>query len=108
MINDAVEAMFSDVLGWPFEAMHPEYGVPTAEFNVRFKTACRHGDQLILGVQLKRVGRSSLSLTTTARRSKQVCFEADQVLVCVGSDGRPTPWPEGVRAKINSLMEPKT
>ena len=108
MINDVVEAMFTDAFGWPFEAMHPEYGVPTAEFNVRFKTPCRHGDQLVLGVDLKRLGRSSLSLTTTARRAEQVCFEADQLLVCVNHNGRPTSWPETVRAKIISLMETAT
>ena len=45
MINDAVEALFSDMLGWPFEKMHPDSGVPTAEFKVRFKVPCRQGDQ---------------------------------------------------------------
>ena len=105
MINDAVEAMFGDVLGWPFETMHPAYGVPTAEFKVQFKAPCRQGDQLVLELDLKRLGRSSLSLRTTARCHELVCFEADQVLVCVGRDGRPTSWPDDVRTKINSLME---
>lgn len=108
MINDAVEALFSAALDWPFETIHPQHGVPTAEFNVRFKAACRHGDALVLGIELTRLGRSSLSLRTVARRDAEVCFEADQVLVCVDQDGRPTPWPEDVRAKINALMETTT
>lgn len=108
MINDAVEAMFSEVLDWPFETMHPENGVPTAEFNVRFKAPCRHGDQLVLDVNLEQLGRSSLSLNTTARRDEQICFEAEQILVCVGRDGRPVVWPDDVRTKINSLMETTT
>ena len=105
MINDAVEAMFDDLLGWPFETMHPKNGVPTAAFDVRFKAPCRHGETLVLGLEITRLGRSSLNVTTTARRGHQVCFEADQVLVCVGSEGRPVSWPEPVRGRINALME---
>jgi len=108
MINDAVEAMFSEILDWPFETMHPENGVPTAEFKVRFKAPCRHGDQLVLDVEMKRLGRSNLSLTTTARRDEHICFQADQVLVCVDRNGRPASWPDDVRNKINSLMETAT
>jgi 4-hydroxybenzoyl-CoA thioesterase len=108
MINDAVEAMFSDLLGWPFESMHPANGVPTAEFKVRFKAPCRHGDQLDLCLTLQRLGGSSLSLTTEARKVDQICFVADQVLVCVGADGRPVAWPKPVRDKINEIMETPT
>ena len=105
MINDAVEALFSDLLDWPFEMMHPDSGVPTAEFKVRFKVPCRHGDQLKLGIQITQLGRASLSLTTRALKDKTVCFEADQVLVCVGPEGRPVSWPKSVRQKITTLME---
>ncbi|MEM9578580.1 MAG: thioesterase family protein [Pseudomonadota bacterium] len=105
IINDAVEAMFSEALGWPFEEIHPEAGVPTAAFNVRFKAPCRHGDHLVLRLELTRLGGSSLSLTTRAMRQDTLCFEADQTLVCVGAEGRPVPWPGPVRARIKELME---
>lgn len=105
MISDAVESLFSDVLGWPFESMHPDASVPTASFNVRFKQPCRHGDQLELRVTLTHLGRSSLSLTTQATRAQQMCFEAEQVLVCVDDKGRPAPWPEHVASKIKDVME---
>ena len=105
MINDAVEAMFSDLLGWPFEAMHPDAGVPTAAFDVAFKSPCRHGDLLELRLTLTRLGRTSLSLTTRALRGDVLCFEAEQTLVCVGRDGRPRAWPDAVRATIEKLME---
>ena len=108
MINDAVEAMFRDVLEWPFEDMHPDAGVPTAALNVRFKRPCRHGDQLELCLELTRLGGTSLSLTTRAMRQGTLCFEADQTLVCVGPDGRPVAWPEHVHAKIKELMETTT
>ena len=105
MINDAVEALFADVLGWPFEAMHPEHGVPTAAMNVQFKAPCRHGDRLALQVTVKAIGASSLTLKTQAIADETLRFEADHTLVCVGPEGRPTRWPEGVRQKIHGLME---
>lgn len=104
MINDAVEALFGDVLCWPLDEMHPEAGVPTAAFNVRFLHPCRHGDQLDLQVTFDRLGRSSLTLTTRAMRGDTPCFEAEQVLVCV-KGGAPSPWPDPVRRKITELME---
>lgn len=82
MINDAVELLSSDILGWPFETMHPDAGVPTVSFNMRFKQPCRHGNQLDLCVTLTHVGRSSLSLTTQATRAQQMPFKAKQVLQC--------------------------
>lgn len=105
MINDAVEALFSDVLNWPFEYMHPNAGVPTAAFNVRFKKPCRHGDYLELCLRFTRLSETSLTLITQAMKSDVLCFEADQTLVCVNGEGRPAPWPAHVRAKINALIE---
>lgn len=105
MINDAVEALFSDVLDWPFETMHPDAGVPTAAFNVRFRTPCYHGDHLDLCLTLTRLGRTSLSLTTRAMKAGTLCFEAEQTLVCVNDAGRPAAWPAHVTKKIQDLME---
>ncbi len=105
MLNDAVEALFAEALGWPFERIHPDHGVPTAELRFRFLKPCRHGDMLVLKIFLKRLGRSSLSLETRAMRGADLCFEAEQTLVCVGPDGRPAPWPDEVRARIEKTME---
>lgn len=105
MINDAVEAMFAELLDWPFETLHGAGAVPTAEFNVRFKSPARHGDQLILGLTLNRLGRSSLALTTRAMCADRLVFEADQVLVCTGPTGKPTAWPADIHAKITAVME---
>ncbi|WP_264214324.1 acyl-CoA thioesterase [Leisingera thetidis] len=107
MLNDAIEAMFSELLEWPFEAIHEQNAVPTAELNVRFRAPCRHGDQLELRCTLNHVGRTSLSLTTQAvgASAGDLRFEVDQRMVFTGPDGRPAPWPEAVRAKLNRLME---
>ncbi len=108
MISDAVDALFNDPLGWPFHDMHPEAGVPTTAFNRRSRLPCRHGDLLQLMRELTRLGKWSLSLTTRAFRRDVLCFEADQTLVCVGSEGQPMSWPADVRARIENLMEAST
>lgn len=105
ILNDAVEAFFAARLAWPFETLHPDHGVPTAALSLRFQKPCRHGDHLQLRLQVVKLGRSSLTLQTCAMRGEEECFVADQTLVCVGADGRPTPWPARVRARITKMTE---
>lgn len=105
ILNDAVEAFFAARLAWPFETLHPDYGVPTAALSFRFRKPCRHGDHLQLRLHLAKLGHSSLTLQTCAMRGVEECFFADQTLVCVDADGHPTPWPDPVRARVTKLME---
>lgn len=107
MMNDAVEAMFAEKLGWPFEAMHPDGGVPTAEITTRFRAPCRQGDRLELQLTITRVGRTSLGLATrgVGAGKGDLRFEADQTLVCIGADGRPAPWPDPVRHELTEMTE---
>ena len=105
MINDAVEAMFNDLLGWPFETMHAEYGVPTIAINIEFKAPSVHGDHLILQISILEIGRTSLSLNICALAKDTIRFEANHTLVCINSNGKPVQWPEKIRQKVNTLME---
>jgi len=105
MLNDAVEALFADVLLWPFEDIHPTGGVPTVAIDVVFKAPSRHGDQLILEIALKSLGRTSLGLQTTALAGDQVRFVANHTLVLVDGTGRPAPWPDAMRQKITEQMD---
>ncbi len=105
MINDAVEAMFDKVFDWPFEVIHQSGAVPTKSFEVDFKRPCRHGDMLRLDVSLKALGRTSLTLETRAMAGDDLRFVARQVLVHVGPDGRPAPWPENIQSTITRVME---
>lgn len=105
IINDAVEALFSDLIGWPFEDMHNGSGVPTATIGVDFTAPSRHGDQIELGITIVKLGRSSMVLKTVAMAGDEIRFIADHVLVCINEQGRPRSWPDPVRAKINDIME---
>ncbi len=107
IINDAVEAMFAELIGWPFADMVAEGGgVPTARLNVDFTAPCRLGDRIVLEISIERLGRSSMGLQIVARAgAAEQRFAVSQVLVCTGPDGRPRDWPGPVRARIASIME---
>lgn len=105
LLNDAVETFFAEKLDWPFEQMHPEAGVPTAQFSMQFKAPSFHGDLLNVQITVQRVGRASLQLETSAFCEVEIRFTADQTLVCIDAKGRPQPWPADVRDKLKKLME---
>lgn len=99
MINDCVEAFF-DHLGHPFETLHKTGAVPTAEISTRFTAPSRHGNLLRLGLDVTRLGRSSLGLTLTAQCAGETRFTASSTLVYITPEGRPAPWPEALRASL--------
>lgn len=95
MINDCVEAFFSEVLLYPFEEMHGTHGVPTASITAQFRAPSRHGDQLILTLDVLRMGRTSMKLSITARCDAEIRFEASAVLVHT-HEGRSCSWPDNI------------
>ena len=105
MVNDAVEAMFSERLGWPFQDIHPVGGVPTASIALQFKAPSRHGDRLSLDISLQRIGATSLTMETVARCRGEVRFVAEQTIVNVDGQGRPQSWPDTVRGTVERIME---
>ena len=104
MMNDCVEAFF-DEIGHPFETLHQSGAVPTAQIEAKFTAPSRHGDQLAIDLSVVRVGRSSLGIDFTARAEAETRFEASAVLVHVGGDGRPVPWPTDLKASLMREME---
>lgn len=105
IINDAVEAMFAELLDWPFAEIVETGGVPTARLNIDFKAPCRLGDQIVLDIGIEHLGRSSMALKGVARAGDEVRFTVEQVLVCTGTDGRPKSWPAPLRKIINDIKE---
>ena len=105
MMNDCVEAAFADVLDWPFERMLPASGVPTAEIRTRFTAPSRHGDLLTLRLTVLHLGHRSLRYRMTARCGEELRFDTETALVHVDAFGRPQPWPDPVRARLQDLMK---
>lgn len=106
MINDCVEAFFDEALGVPFEEVHQDGGVPTAEISVRFTAPSRHGDRLELHLEPTRLGRSSLGLRVEALCGGESRFVATSTLVLVGTDGASRPWPSTLRNTLESWVQP--
>ncbi|QUJ76986.1 acyl-CoA thioesterase [Sulfitobacter albidus] len=105
MINDCVEAFFSDVIGVPFEVLLRDGGVPTAEIAVKFRAPSRHGDRLILSLEPVTLTPKSFALKITATCAGEVRFVSDSTLVYVGSDGRAAPWPDAILTPLIQFSE---
>lgn len=107
MINDTVEAFFDTALGFPFEDMLKSAGAPTAQISTQFQAVSRHGDMLDIALHLTKLGRSSADLSFTASSAGETRFTAQSTLVYVNAKGRPQPWPDVVRAKMQDYVEPQ-
>lgn len=100
MVNDCVEAFFDEVLGTPFEELHKSGGVPTAQISSRFSKPSRHGDQLVLTLHVRNVGRTSMTYEMQAHADDTLRFETTATLVHVNAAGRPTPWPASTKDRL--------
>ena len=102
IINDCVEAFFDEVLGWPFETLLKDGGVPTVQIATEFKAPNRHGDWLLLQLHVVKLGRTSMSLEIAASTGGEARFEVKQTLVCVDKTGKPRVWPEAVQDMLKA------
>ena len=102
IINDCVEAFFDEVLGWPFETLLKDGGVPTVQIATEFKAPNRHGDWLLLQLHVAKLGRTSISLEIAASTGGEARFEVKQTLVCVDKTGKPRVWPEAVQDMLKA------
>ena len=100
MTNSLVENFFADVMGHSYGAMmEAGQGVPTARLETDFKLPSRLGDKLNWSLEVVRVGGSSVNFIATARMAAEVRLTADLTLVWVNA-GKPTRWPDAMRAKF--------
>ncbi|MDF1726758.1 MAG: thioesterase family protein [Sulfitobacter sp.] len=104
MINDMVEAFFDDGVGVPFEDLHREGGIPTAEISVKFARPSRHGDRLDIALQCYHLGRTSLGIEVRATCQGEERFLSRSTLVLVDSAGRPRPWSDTIRARLSEYL----
>ncbi len=103
IINDCIEAFF-DRLGFPFEQLHPQAAVPTAQIETRFTAPSRHGDHLDLALTVTRIGKTSLGLECIGQAGDERRFVARSTLVHVGPKGRPQNWPDDMRAAFTPYL----
>ena len=108
MINSQVENFFRDVLERPFEQiiLAERNGVPTARLEIDFRAPARLGEVLRFELTIEGVGRASLDFRHRALGpAGDLRLEARQRLVWVGPEGRSSPWPEDLRARLVALRK---
>lgn len=106
MTNSVTENFYREVVKYPFEAMMPvREGVPMAGLEARYHAPSRLGEVLNWTLTVTKLGRSSLGLQLEAHCDGvlRVSFALTQVYV--GGDGRPKPWSEEIRARLEQFME---
>ena len=105
IVNDTIEELFNDLVGWPFEELHESHAAPTVALEASFAAVSRHGDLLDLSVTLERLGNTSLRLRTDAWCAEEHRFSVVNTMVCIKKNGGATSWPMQVRGKLERTME---
>lgn len=99
MVNHMVENFFIDVVGWSFgQMMAAGQGMPTARLEIDFRMPSRLGDRLTWTLQVEHLGRTSARFLVRAEDR----LEARATVVWMERDFTPAPWPEAMRAKMES------
>ena len=105
MMNDCVEAFFDEALDWPFEKLLQTAGIPTATIKTQFTVPSRHGDKLVLHLEIIRLGYSSFDYLMTAHCAGEQRFKTDATIVHVNLKGKPAPIPDAVRQRLTNLIK---
>ncbi|MCC6915543.1 MAG: acyl-CoA thioesterase [Rhodospirillaceae bacterium] len=106
MLNEVVERWFDEGLGTSFRDLHlvQKVGMPARNIAVDFLKASRLGDVLTFDLQVRKVGRSSLSLKIGCSCNGERRLAADLTLVCVSlSPLAAIPIPAALRERMGSF-----
>ncbi len=104
MLNGVNEEFWAD-LGYPWhEVIRIErWATPTVHLTADFSTPSFHGDELTFEVSIKKVGRTSVTLSHRITCNDELRWSATQVLVASELDRHKSiPWPEAVRIKLQA------
>lgn len=110
MVNQTVEEWHEVGLGHSFAQMHMDagYGVPTVSIGAEFTAPSKMGDVLTWSLAVSRLGRTSAHLQIKATCGDQLRMTATPVLVHVHMQtGRPVPWPDAIRHRMEAYLMPE-
>jgi acyl-CoA thioester hydrolase len=97
--DEAVNAWWA-ARGLPWDALverGAEYFVKASSLD--WVSSARYGETVTVDTEVEKLGRTSLTLVFTVRVEERVCCTIRTTYVAA-ADGRPTPWPDDVRALI--------
>ncbi len=108
MLNGAVEDWFADALGCDFATLIKGRGLgtPTVHLETDFVGACDLGEWLEITLKVERLGESSVTLSFAFDKDGERRLRGKSVLVCMNlAARRAVPWPEDLRAAMQSDLE---
>jgi 4-hydroxybenzoyl-CoA thioesterase len=106
IVDAAVEDWTEAALGVSRAAMHRDMalGMPAVELHASFAAISRHGDVLDVGVAVREVGRTSLTLGAAIASGGEPRFEVRLKIVLMDlTRMRATPWSDDWRARLEAL-----
>ena len=109
MINAVVEDWFADAVGVPFQRLSLDHGaaVPIVNTSCEFYRPCLLGDQLVLELQVVRLGNSSIDYAVRGRVGDEQKFRARHKVVMVSLETfRAMPIPQHLRARMEPYVIP--
>jgi len=107
MLNSVIEEWFAARNNLPFREMHgaARRGIPTVHIDITFKAPSRLGDGLQFEIQVRKVGGSSVALTTLCTCEGETRFVCDHTLVFMDLDtGRPKRWTDDLRRRLSAQV----
>jgi 4-hydroxybenzoyl-CoA thioesterase len=100
MFNDLVEDWVTHALGIPYAELlgRRRTGLPSVSLNTQFSAISRMGDEVMMGLTLDHIGRSSIRLSLGCRQGNEQRVQVQQVLVATDLDShRPIAIPDDLR-----------
>lgn len=106
MTNSVLENFFREEVGYPYHAMMQDgISVPTARIETDFRAPSRLGDVLDWDLVVERLGGSSVTFRLAASCDATLRLTARQTMVWLGTDKRPSRWPDHIRAALAAHLE---
>ena len=107
MVNSLLEDWFNDGLGISYaDLIGPRrIGTPTVRLECDFKAVSHFGDEVVMGLEVERVGRTSMILHIDCRSGEEIRMSVRQVIVFTNlQTHQPIRVPEDVRQRIATLF----
>jgi len=108
MFNDLVEDWVTEGLGIAYADLlgARRVGLPSVSLNCQFSAISRMGDQVMLGLSLTHIGRSSIGLSLGCRQGDEQRVQVQQVLVATDlASHRPIALPADLRQALSAFHQ---
>ena len=100
-LTDGLDTSFADLI------MTRRLGIPTARIDCTFTRPSKLGDELVLGLTVKRIGERSIGLDVQGRVGDELRLRARQTLVTVDLETmKSVPIPPDIRAGLARYCRP--